>query len=224
MSDTRRRRGRGGRGGHEPRARIHTREGRAIELMVLGWSQQQTAEDLGISQAAVSKLLKRVELRVLRQLAETLERHKVRHTLRLEHLYAEAMRAWEASKVDATRRRQRKTHGAGGSAGATVAEIVVENQHGDPRYLEEGRKALADLRKVWGLDAPQQLDVRASRNPYDGMSEEALRDELARQRGLLDDAVPVSADVAPIPPIPESAAAAEPSHPPDQETRNAEHP
>ena len=64
--------------------------------------------------------------------------------------------------------------------GSPVAELVVENQHGDPRYLEEARKALADHRKLWGLDAPHKVDVRASRTPYDDMSEDALRDEVRR--------------------------------------------
>jgi predicted transcriptional regulator len=34
-----------------------------MELAVVGWSQPQIAADLGITQAAVSKLLKRVETR-----------------------------------------------------------------------------------------------------------------------------------------------------------------
>ena len=89
----RRRRGRGGQSGHDPRARIRTREWRAMELAILGWSQPQIAADLGISQAAVSKLLKRIEVRLLRELAETVQRQKARQTLRLEHLFAEAMRA-----------------------------------------------------------------------------------------------------------------------------------
>jgi DNA-binding CsgD family transcriptional regulator len=190
MSDTpRRRRGRGGQRGHEPRARIRTRELRAMELAKLGWSQYQIAADLGISQAAVSKLVKRIETRLLRELAETVERQKVRHTLRLEHLFAEAMRAWDQSKADTTRRRQRKTQGGAGGADATVAEIVVENQHGDPRYLDEARKALADHRKLWGLDARAKLDLRASCDPYDDMSEDAIRQEVARQARLLGVAV-----------------------------------
>ena len=133
----------------------------------------------------MSKILKRVELRVLREFAETVERHKARHTLRLEHLFAEAIHAWDQSKADATRRRQRKSDGGPGGAAATIAELVVENRHGDPRYLEEARKALADHRKLWGLDAPQKLDLRAARNPYDGMTEDALREELAKQTRLL---------------------------------------
>jgi len=186
MSDpSRRRRGRGGQGGHEPRARIRTRELRALELATLGWSQHQIAADLGISQAAVSKILKRIELQ------------KARHTLRLEHLFAEAMRAWGESKTDTTRRRQRKTQGGQAGTGSTIAEVVVENEHGDPRYLDQARKALADHRKVWGLDAPQQVDLRTARNPFEGMSEDALREELARQTRLLPDGRPVVARATP---------------------------
>jgi predicted transcriptional regulator len=189
MSDTAsHRRGRGGQRGHEPRARIRTRELRAIELSTLGWSQPQIAQDLGVSQAAVSKILKRVEIRLLRDWAETVDRHKAKQTLRLEHLFAEAIRAWHDSKADSTRRRQRKTES--GEGGTSIAELVVENQHGDPRYLDEARKALADHRKLWGLDAPQQVDLRASHNPYDDMTEEALRAELARQAQLLGVAEP----------------------------------
>jgi hypothetical protein len=156
---------------------------RAIELSTLGWSQLQIAGDLGVSQAAVSKILKRAETRMLREWAETVDRHKAKQSLRLEHLFAEAIRAWHDSKADTTRRRQRKTES--GQGGISVAEIVVENQHGDPRYLDEARKALADQRKLWGLDAPQKVDLRASQNPYDDMTEEALRAELARQAQLL---------------------------------------
>lgn len=195
MRDTpRRRRGRGGQGGHEPRARIRTRELRTTELAVRGLSQHQIAADLGVSQAAVSKILRRVESRLLRELTATVERQKARQTLRLEHLFAEAVHAWEDSKADSTRRRQRKSDGASGGAGVTVAELVVENQHGDPRYLDEARKALADQRKVWGLDAPQKVDLHASQDPYDAMSEEALRAELARQTQLLGVADPTVID------------------------------
>ena len=41
---------------------------------------------------------------------------------------------------------------------ATVAELVVDHEHGDPRYLETARRALADLMKLWGLDTPPVID------------------------------------------------------------------
>jgi hypothetical protein len=198
-----------------------------MELAVQGASQYDIAEDLGISQPAVSKLLKRIETRLLRELAETVGRQRARHALRLEHLYAEAMRAWNESKADSTRRRQRKTQG-GQSPQASVAEIVSENQHGDPRYLDEARKALADQRKLWGLDAPQQVDLRAARDPYDDMSEEALREAVARQARLLGLAQPVFTDPVAIDavatdPADPSAVSLAPSPPHDKETSDADH-
>ncbi|MCX6543510.1 MAG: helix-turn-helix domain-containing protein [Acidobacteria bacterium] len=173
-----------------------------MELAIQGWSQPQIATELGVSQAAVSKMLRRADERVLRDLVGAVERHKARHTVRLEHLYAEAIRAWERSKADTTRRRQRKSQPGAGGAANTVAEIVVEDQHGDPRYLEQGRKALLDLRKLWGLDAPQKVDLRATRDPYDDMSEEALREEIARHARLIGPAAPLTSDAATTDPVP----------------------
>ena len=129
----RRRQGRGGQHGYEPRVRIHSREMRALELSTQGWTQPPIAMELRITQPAVSKIWRRVEERALREQMAVVGRQKVRHTLRLDHLYAEAMRAWKRSKADTTRRRQRRTQG-GTKGDATIAELVVETEHGDPRY------------------------------------------------------------------------------------------
>ena len=178
--------GRGGQGGREPRATVQARALRVLERSVAGLSQREIAAEEGISQSAVSKILQRLEARVLEELVGRVEQQKVRQTLCLDHLYRESLRAWEASKADATRRVQRTTHaGAGAVGGGTVAQLVVETQHGDPRYLEVARKVLADQRRVWGLDAPQKLDVRATEGPFDAMSDEALAEVLAHQRQLL---------------------------------------
>jgi predicted transcriptional regulator len=208
-------RGRGGQQGHEPRARIRTRELRVLELATQGWSQHQIAAEVGLSQAAVSKILQRVEQRLLRELSDSLGRQKARQAIRLEHLFAEAIKAWDASKADATTKKQRKTQNADG-ADASVAEIIVENSHGDPRYLGEARQALADSRKLWGLDAPQKVDLRASRNPYDAMSEDDLRLELARQAKLL------SASTITVEPVSDHHTSAEAPPAPQETNHDAE--
>ena len=177
--------GRGGQGGHEPRAQIQAREQRVLDRSVAGVSQRQIAQEEGITQSAVSKILRRVEARVLEELMARVEQQKVRQTLSLEHVYRQSLAAWETSKGDATRRVQTKTQTAAGASSGTVAQLVVENRHGDPRFLEIARKALADQRRVWGLDAPQKLDVRATRGPFEAMTDAALAAELARQRQLL---------------------------------------
>ena len=178
--------GRGGQGGREPRATVQARALRVLDRSVAGLSQREIAAAEGLSQSAVSKILRRLETRALQELVDRVEQQKARQSLRLDYLYGESLRAWAASKADATRRVQRTTQaGAGGAGGATVAQLVVETQHGDPRYLEVARKVLADQRRVWGLDAPQKLDVRATEGPFDAMSDEALAEVLAHQRQLL---------------------------------------
>jgi DNA-binding CsgD family transcriptional regulator len=74
----RRGRGRGGKGGHEPRLRIQAREMRAYELSIEGKSQTEIAADLQISQPAVSKLLRRVEDRLAAEMAANRSRLRVR--------------------------------------------------------------------------------------------------------------------------------------------------
>ncbi|PYR30975.1 MAG: hypothetical protein DMF90_26545, partial [Acidobacteria bacterium] len=46
----------------------------------------------------------------------------------------------------------------------------------------------------WGLDAPQHVDLHASRDPYDDLPEEVLRAELARQMQFLGVADPTVTD------------------------------
>jgi len=177
----------GGRGGWEPRSRIRAREQRVVALAIQGWTQHAIAADVRVSQAAVSKILARVDERLLQELSARVERQKVRQTQRLEYLYTEALHAWEQSKGDTTRRRQRQSEPAGGvGRGQTVAEIEVSTQHGDPRFLDEGRKALADLRKLWGIEAPRRSDVHVGREPFADLSDEELHQRICQLDALID--------------------------------------
>ena len=192
MTTRRRNNSRGGKGGHESRTRIRFREARVVELLLDGRTQHDIAGTLGISQPAVSKIARRVEERLLADVANKVERQRARQTHRLEHIYGEAMRAWQDSKQEGVRRRQRKTeHGTG--AGSTVAELVSENRHGDPRFLDEARKALTDLRRVWGVDAPERVSIDAV-SVFASMSDEALDLELSRHLRLVQPA-PAVVDV-----------------------------
>jgi DNA-binding CsgD family transcriptional regulator len=176
-------RGRGGRGGAEPRGRIQNREQSVLEHHLKGATQQEIAAALTISQPAVSKILRRIEERFLRDQQAVIGRVKARHTLVLNHVIAEATRAWHASKTPEPRRRQRRTDGGSGHT-QTVAEIVSEPRHGDPRYLGEARAAMADIRKIWGLDAPQQIQMDAKR-PFMHLTPEELEAEVRQRNALL---------------------------------------
>lgn len=196
MSAPKRAKGRGGKGGHEPRGRVRLREAQVFEYVLEGRTQHQIADALSISQPAVSKIVRRVEERLLADIAYKADRQRARQTFRLEHVYSQAMGAWQNSKQEGVRRRQRKTEHDDG-AGSTVAELVSENRHGDPRYLDEARKALADLRKVWGIDAPERVSIDAV-SVFASMSDEALDLELIRHLRLVQPASP-ALDVVSVP-------------------------
>src|SRR5205823_4360578 len=63
-----------------------------------GRTQGQIAEELGISQPAVSKILRRVDRRTLKRLERDVKLVKVKQAERLDELYQEAMWAWNDSK------------------------------------------------------------------------------------------------------------------------------
>jgi len=171
-----RRRPRGGRGGAEPRLVIRQRERLVLAGIERGHTQAELAKTLGVSQPAISKIVRRIEERLAEEVAASARRLRTRQTLRLEYLFRESMTAWDASKAETLQRRQRKTEGAAGP-GQTVAELVSENRYGDPRFLETARRLLEDLRAVWGLNAPGRLEVTGVAD----LSPAALQAELAGQ-------------------------------------------
>lgn len=131
------------------------RSRKAWELTGRGWTQDEIAADLNISQQAVSKLMKKAEATVLASVRDTVLAQKVKQTHRLEALYREAMAAWEKSKGDSTKR-VRRWKGSGDGA-EQETQIVVETSTGDVAYLNLARSLMDDLRKIWGLDAPVKL-------------------------------------------------------------------
>jgi hypothetical protein len=126
-----------------------------IDLATAGRKHHEIAEILGISQAAVSKIAEREDKRWARENQHLIQRHKVDLLRKYERVYREAMDAWQASKAQRTRRRQRKS---GVGDGDTMAEVVIDDSHGDSRYLDIARRALADRARLLGLDGLRETD------------------------------------------------------------------
>lgn len=144
-----------------------------MEMYLDGHPQLTIARALRVSQPAVSKMLARVEERLLIDLAWRAERIRANHTLKLEYLYAEGQRGWKASHEDEVRRRQRRA----GERGAMVSEIASDSQHGDPKYLELMRRTLGDIREIWGANTPKHLAIDHTA-PFAALSDEELHRRL----------------------------------------------
>jgi len=131
----------------QKRVSLHAKEIRALELAALGYRQRQIGEEIGLTPSAVGKMLQRTEKKLAQMLKEKGEQIKARQTFYLDAVYREAMTAWRDSQEDAE---TLKTT-TGGDNGERV-EKTSRGQSGDPRFLDQARGALADIRRIWGLD------------------------------------------------------------------------
>lgn len=161
----------------QTRAISIVREERIWDLRAKGWTQTRIAEHLEITQVAVSKAISRISLRRLAEFPEQVDQKRTEQNDRLEYFLSEAAEAWERSKI---RWRKRKPTDPA-PVGDEDPDWITEPCEGDPKHLETIRGYLADLRKLWGLDAPQKHLVGATTS--EGLSPEE-RQEIWAQLGL----------------------------------------
>jgi predicted transcriptional regulator len=142
----------GGRNGYEPRARVLTRQARAWELSIAGWTQRQIARELGVSQPAVKKMLDRVGREMMRDLRSSTDRHIGQIISGLDAVDREVAAAWEQSKTERTRRRHQRIESGAGvtdpSGIKTVVEAEATTREGDPRYSAQRLRVLQEKRAI----------------------------------------------------------------------------
>lgn len=149
------------------------------------------AQDVGLSKQRVHAICERLRRMAFDELTEDFAEHRRQTLLRLEHVYSEAMIAWEKSKAG----RYSETETTSGM-GLPVRSTTRQVTSGDVRCLAEARQALAGIRELCGIDATKTevLEVRSSKNvrievDFDAMSMDEL-EKLAtlatfRRQGLV---------------------------------------
>ena len=130
----------------QKRIALRQMEIEALELAALGHTQQEIGQQIGRCRSAVGALLRRVDAKLVDQLQDTGAEIKARQTHHLEVVYREAMRAWRRSQLDGKQKKETV------STGDNKVERTTRGQYGDPRFLDQARGALADVRTIWGLD------------------------------------------------------------------------
>lgn len=166
------------------RQRTLDREMTCWRLRCQGLTQWQIAERVGISQAAVSKILDRVTRRLNREFASEAWQHRFHQTQVLEHVLSEAMTAWERSKQPAEIEvtvQVRATADADGSAEVRARTTrTVTQQTGNPAYLQAALKAMEGIRALWGLNTPERQEQSGPFCPVPTIREVIV--ELPRER------------------------------------------
>ncbi len=118
------------------------------------------AQDVGLSKQRVHTICERLRRMAFDELTEDFAEHRRQTLLRLEHVYGEAMGAWQRS----TAGRYSETETTNGS-GTPLRSTTRQVASGDVRFLSEARQVLASIREICGLDATRTeiLEVRESK-------------------------------------------------------------
>ena len=152
------------------RLRTADLEERAWTLYVnAGKTQAQIAAELGVHQTTIGKAVRRVEERLQAEFKEARLRGRIHQLARLDHIYAEAIAAFTRSKL---------SQAASASWRPEALEVPPAERPGDPRFLNAAMTALAEKRKILGLDAPAQFQMVDTKRPYRDLSDAELEREL----------------------------------------------
>lgn len=145
-----------------PKEILAEREVQAWTLRQKFYTHQRIADEMGLERSTVTKILQRVTKRALTGLAQDIQEKKAAQLEQLEYIADEAIQGWHRSK-ESTRNVSRRTSERPGrfASGGKMEETLIQtsDMDGDPRYLDAAMKALADIRKIAGLDAPKGLEV-----------------------------------------------------------------
>ena len=134
------------------------REQQVWDLRTKGWTHARIADQIGAERSTVTKMLQRLSLRASKSLMAEVVEEKYAQIGTLRHVVEEALDGWERSKETAKVMTTRTAPKApAGEAKSSDAIVRVSDQDGDTRYLAEARGALADIRKIMGLDSPAKL-------------------------------------------------------------------
>lgn len=160
------------------------REERGWRLRLLGKTEREIAETLGMNQSGVHKLLARVERRLLDDAKAMVARVKAREHARLEFIFAEAMAGYERSQRTAERETteaRRSGEGEASASAGTKIQRVKEGRDGDPVWLNTALAAGDRIRKLWGLDAPVKVQQVREATAVEQMDSAALLAEVERE-------------------------------------------
>ena len=138
----------------------------------------------GGGRSRVSQIGKRIDQWLAPQLINSIREIKARHTQHLLVIFREAMNAWDRSKEGDRTDSETSTSQSGNSP-----TVTTKTTTGNPPYLGEARRALAEIRQIWGADAPIEvrhgLEVRVAGRPMEEAAQMVLDQmEVAKARVL----------------------------------------
>ena len=143
------------------------RDERILELALERWPQRQIAAEVGLTQAGVSKALRRILRAQAIGVQQDAEAYRVKLLYLAERRARAARDGHTRSTEDITTRRQRQTTGAMGAA-STSAELETQSSAGNPHYLAVEQRCDEFAAQLLGLhERPVALAPAGDVSPED---------------------------------------------------------
>jgi transcriptional regulator with XRE-family HTH domain len=165
----------------------------ALKLHGQGWTQREIADKIGVSQSRVHQMLKAIRMRLHDEQRREMALIRMSELQRFNHIYREAMSAWERSKgKDGKRRKTRieqdlvktmtsdtlsETHVPVNSK-RVLEEIETD---GNPRFLTVAMRALDAEARLLGTYAPVKVSQSRELKPEEDLSELDLMKQAAAE-------------------------------------------
>jgi hypothetical protein len=127
------------------------RRQQVAELYLKGWSQPAIAQELNVAQSTVNSDIRAVEQEWIASGVRDFDLARELELQKLKMLERESWDAWKRSQKPA----QSATVTGEGTGNNTRKNI--KNQVGDPRFLDQINRCIAQRRTLLGLDAPLQV-------------------------------------------------------------------
>jgi len=152
-------------------------EDKAWHLRTRGWTQQRIGDELGVCQQTVSVMLKRASAKFHERFMQDMKVVKDEQVAQLSLVADEALQGWFKSKETKKRNVTKLKPGRGKNKDPYIDSKSVSEFEacGDTKYLTEFRKALEDIRKILGADAPLQITQVPNEVDLSRFSDEQLQ-------------------------------------------------
>jgi hypothetical protein len=131
---------------HNRRFAVAQRRQRITELYVKGWSQAAIAAELSVAQSTISEDVQFVRRKWEESSILNFDELRTRELQKLEYIEREAWAAWERSQ------RPSQSAVVSDEGPGQRTRKSLKQQIGDPRFLDQVNKCIAQRRAITGLD------------------------------------------------------------------------
>ena len=140
-----------------------------------GRTLRDVGDEFELDHSVIWRIREKIEKYLSPRFQKQISRIKVRQTTSLEHIFSEAMAAWEKSKEPTVEVTDTVTDEG------DIHSVKRKSTSGQPAHLNQARGALADIRAIWTIEKHYEQEGIDALNPA-GMERDEYRRKVAEAK------------------------------------------